>query len=74
MVHQVELVVCETIPGSFYLQWALTLAPIGVTQIQRNDAIAIAERVQRVEGVVGETSDGRVQTAAGDDKQRETGT
>ncbi len=43
MVHQAELVVGEAIPCPLDLERALRLATIGVAQVQRDDAIGIAE-------------------------------
>ena len=57
--------------------WALAviaLAAIRVTQIQSDDAVAVAEGLQRIEGVVGEARDGRVQPAARNDEQGKAAT
>ena len=74
MVHQAELVVGEAVPCPLDLERTLRLTAIGVAQVQRDDAIGVAECLQRIEGMVGEPRYGRVQSAAGNDQQREAGT
>ncbi len=60
MVHQAELVVEEAVPRSFDFERALRLTAGGVTQIERDDAISIAEFLQRIEGMAGEIGDFRI--------------
>ena len=52
MVQQGELVVGEAVPGRIDLERALREAAIGVAQVQRDDAIGIAEFLQRIEGML----------------------
>src|ERR1035437_7633479 len=51
------------------------LAAIGVAQVRRDAAVLSLELLDRVKGrALGEEGDGRVQSPAGDEQQREAGT
>ena len=73
VIHQAELVVGVRVPGPVDLERAGGLAAVGVAQIRRDHAVLALELLHRVEGVVREARDRRVQPAAGDDHQREAG-
>ena len=74
MVHQVKLVVGEAVPSPLDLEGALRLATIGVPQIERDNAVGVAEFFQWIEGMVCEPRDRRVQPAAGNNQQWEART
>ena len=73
VIHQAEMVVGIGVPRPVDLERARGLAAIGVAQIRRDAAVFVLELLHRVERVVREARDRRVQPAAGDHQQREAG-
>jgi len=73
VIHQPDVVIGTGVPRPVDFERPHRLAAIGVAQIRRNNAVLALELLQRVEGVIGEARDRGVQTAAGDDHQREAG-
>ncbi len=75
MVHQAEMVVGVGIPGTVDLQRPRGPAAIGVAQVGGDAAVLGLELRDRIErrAFAGEPRDRRVQSAAGDQQQREAG-
>ena len=74
MVHQADMVVGEGVPRPVGLQRPARLAGDRVAQVGRDGAEGVAEFLGCVERMGGvEPGDGRVETAARDHHQRETG-
>src|SRR6202047_2799103 len=74
MIHQADLVVGVGFPRPVDLDWAGGLAAGGVAQVRCNAAILSLELLNGVEGrVAGEEGDGGVQSPAGKQHQRDTG-
>ena len=76
MIHQRELVVGVGIPGAVDLERACGLAGWCVAQVEGDAAVFVAELLHGVEGRIfaGDPRDVRVQSAAGNQQQREAGT
>jgi len=74
VIHQTEMVIGVGIPRPVDLERAGGLAAVGVAQIRRDAAVLSIELLDRVEGAAaGQAGDRRVQSAAGDEQQREAG-
>src|SRR5204862_2621928 len=74
MVHQADMVVGEGIPRPVDLEWPRRLPGIGIAQVGSDAAEGIAEFLQCAERMRGvESGDRRVEAAAWDHHQRETG-
>src|ERR1700724_486132 len=67
------MVVGVGVPWPVGLERTRRLAALGIAQIRRDNPVFPLELVERVERVGREARDRRVQPAAGDDQQRETG-
>src|SRR5207245_669997 len=65
VVHQAEMVVGVGVPRPVDLERARGLTAIGIAQIRRDDAILALEGLHRVEGMVRDAGDRRVQPAGG---------
>ena len=72
MVRERELVVGERVPVPFDIERAFGAAAVGIPQVERRHPMRVAERFQRVDGVIGETGDGGVQSAARNHQQRKS--
>ena len=73
VIHQADMVVSIGVPGPVRFERARGLSVLGVAQIRRDNAELPLELVDGVEGVGREPRDRRVQPAARDHQQRETG-
>ena len=73
VTQQRQLVVDQGVPGAIDIQWPFRLAAVGVADIEGDDAVSVAERLQRIEGMLGHAGDGRVQAAAGQHQQGKAG-
>ncbi len=74
MIHQADVVIGVGIPRPVDLERAGGLAFVGVAQVRRDAAVLCLELLDRVKGPAGQGGDRRVQSAAGNDQQREAGT
>src|SRR5204862_3502948 len=74
VVHHAELVVGIRVPRPLELEGPGGLAAGGVAQVGRHAAILVFELLHRIERrAVGVPSDGRVESPAGDEQQRQAG-
>src|SRR5262245_13255625 len=70
MIHHTKVVIGERIPWPVDLERAGGVAAVGVAQVARDATVLALEFRDRVERSAGQTGDGRVQAAAGNEQQR----